>query len=70
MPEGTITIGKHTFQTTTLKIKEPYKEIIPGSFLIKKKYTTKEIAEIINEIIILKKKFEKKNKKLNYTNNE
>lgn len=58
--DGVITIGGRTFQTTTMKINEPYMEVGHGSYLIKKKYTATEMASIINELITLKKKCEKK----------
>ena len=58
--EGTITIGGRTFQTTTMKLGKPYIEVGPESYLVKKKYSTIEIAELINELITLRKKCEKK----------
>jgi hypothetical protein len=66
--DGVISIGSRTFQTTTMKINEPYIEVGNGSFLIKKKYSANEIAAIINELITLKKKNEKRVAKLK--NNE
>ena len=68
--EGVITIGGRTFQTTTMKIKDNYMEVGKGSYLIKKKYTTAEMAQIINELITLKKKCEKKTAKEKDVNNE
>ncbi len=69
--EGIITLGRRTFQTTTMKLDAPYKEILPGtSYLIKKKYTPSEIANIINELITLKKKYEKKKSKIENNKNE
>lgn len=62
--DGVITIGGRTFQTTTMKLNEPYMEVGQGSYLIKKKYTPSELAEIINELITLKKKCEKKASKI------
>lgn len=68
--EGVITIGARTFQTTTMKISEPYVEVGKGSYLIKKKYTTSEMAQIINELITLKKKCDKKAQKSKSMNDE
>lgn len=66
--EGIITLGGRTFQTTTMKISDPYIEVAQGSYLIKKKYSTTELAGIINEIITLKKKLEKKSIKVKVGN--
>jgi hypothetical protein len=68
--EGVITIGNRTFQTTTMKINEPYIEVGQGSFLIKKKYTAMEMAAIINEVITLRKKCEKRAIKVKIADNE
>ena len=68
--EGVITLGGRTFQTTTMKISEPYMEVGKGSYLIKKKYTTSEMAQIINELITLKKKCDKKASKAKNMNDE
>lgn len=68
--EGVITLGGRTFQTTTMKLSEPYMEVGQGSYLIKKKYTPAEMAEIINELITLKKKCEKKASKSKNSSNE
>ena len=38
--EGVITINGRTFQTTTMKLDKPYMEVGPGSYLVKKKYST------------------------------
>jgi hypothetical protein len=66
--ENVITINGRTFQTTTMKLDKPYIEVGPGSYLVKKKYSQIEIAELINENIALKKKYNKK--QLKSSNNE
>jgi hypothetical protein len=53
-----------------MKLSEPYMEVGQGSYLIKKKYTPAEMAEIINELITLKKKCEKKASKSKNSSNE
>ena len=53
-----------------MKMKDLYTEVATGSYLIKKKYTTNEIAELINENIALKKKIEKKQSKAKNKDNE
>ena len=68
--EGVITISGRTFQTTTMKLDKPYIEVGPGSYLVKKKYSTIEIAELINELITLRKKCEKKQDKSKIKDNE
>ena len=68
--EGVITINGRTFQTTTMKLDKPYMEVGPGSYLVKKKYSTTEIAELINELITLRKKCDKKQSKSKVNNNE
>lgn len=68
--DDVIKIGSRTFQTTTMKINQPYIEVGSGNYLIKKKYTATEIAEIINELISLKKKCEKKASKVKSMSNE
>jgi hypothetical protein len=68
--EGVITLGGRTFQATTMKMDEAYLKVGQDSYLIKKKYTTAEMAEIINELITLKKKCEKKASKVKGVNNE
>lgn len=61
--DGKITLGSREFQTTTIKMEEPFKEISPTSYLIKKKLSPMEIAELVNELINLRKKVSKKNSK-------
>lgn len=68
--EGVITIGGRTFQTTTMKLNEPYVEVGKGSYLIKKRYTPAEMVEIINELLMLKKKCEKKASKTKNNSDE
>lgn len=60
--DGVIPIGGRTFQVSTMKLREPFVEVGQGSYLIKKKYTANEMAEIFNELITLRKKCEKKSK--------
>lgn len=61
--DGVITIGSRTFQTTTMKMDDLFVKIGEGSYLIKKKYSPSELAEIFNEVITLRAKLEKKNNK-------
>lgn len=58
--EDKINIGNRSFQVAQIKIDQPYVEVSNNNFLIKKKYTSEEIAELINEIITLRKKQNKK----------
>lgn len=69
-PDGVIKINGREFQTTTMKMKDLYTEVATGSYLIKKKYTTSEIVELINENIALRKKIEKKQSKAKNKDNE
>lgn len=68
--DNIITINGRSFQPTPMKMDKPYIEVSPGSYLIKKKYTTTEIAELISENIALKKKCESKQLKSKNKNNE
>ena len=58
--EDKINIGNRSFQVAQIKIDQPYVEVSNNNLLIKKKYTSEEIAELINEIITLRKKQNKK----------
>ena len=53
-----------------MKLDKPYIEVSAGSYLVKKKYSTIEIAELINELITLRKKCEKKQDKSKIKSNE
>lgn len=61
--DGSIVIGNKTFQCTTGKLDNLYFEVNDSLVLFKKKYSQYEIAQMINRIITLENKIERKEKK-------
>lgn len=58
-----ITIGSKTFLPTAMKIEGVFKEVSNNSYIFKQKPSVNEIAEMINTIIDLQNKLDRKNSK-------